>query len=331
MWSRATDSTRKAKRFLLLNPATSARFKITCHRILLAVAVLSVGVVSATPAQTQSSDDTLATLSTVYVASAGASWFSTWLEEKEQSEGSLFRPKIKVLSGKALLQQVAADGASIGLMSKSELRAAASSVSGMRSAQSGLQVCLAIAVRADAVTAETGDLALLPQSAKIVATNDTIEIVRSLLEVHHFGQRLSVSVSSVSQAITGLTSGTVAVAALPVEPDGGAQISDAASNVRYLELSDAAAKATAGDSFTIGSFSTNRVLGVPLASSIRTVCDDIMIVSSSSGQFPPERLGRKDDTSAGQVEESDGLLARAKTSLDDLWNVIIAKYQGLGQ
>lgn len=285
----------------------------------------------ASQAQSQDTATTLATLNTVHVADAGAPWFTSWFEEQQQSEGALFRPKIAVSSGTSLLEQVAADKSSIGLLSQAELAAAKPLPDTISSAASGLQVCAALVVRDTAASRQIGDLALLPQPTRIAATGDTAAILRALLGAHGFDGRLTVSDSSVPAMMSGLASGTLALAALPVEPADEVQLPDNAGDVRFMELTDAAVAATAGDRFAVSTYSTNSVLGVSLASGINTVCDDIMIVSSATGQFKPGRLARRDSTIIEKASESGGLIERTRASLNDLWNVIIATYQGSGQ
>lgn len=296
----------------------------------LAVAV-AFGAYSMVPAQSQDTSNTLATLNTVYVADASAPWFTSWFEQKVALKGALFRPKIEVARGGSVLEKVASDRMSVGLLSKSELEAVKPLADNIVSAASGFRVCAALAVRDGASTTQVGDLALLPPSTPIAATSGTAAILRSLLIAHGLDDRLTISEQTVSAMISGLTSGRLALAALPVEAGMTVEVADEAPDIRYLRVTDAATTAITGDKFTLGSFVESNVLGVSLASSINTVCDDIMIVASVSGQHAPERLGRNQYSVTGKASESDSLLERTRGSLNELWNLIVARFQGLGK
>jgi hypothetical protein len=329
-WKTKAGEVRHDSRFLPSNDATFS-FRPVVGRIGVIAVALAIFSLADTPGLSQIKKGPIATLSTVYAADPDSPWFLSWIEERRQIEGALFHPKIQISAGHALLEKVLSDGSSIGLLSKSELQTVIPPVDSINIATSGFQACAMIAVRDEASTREVGDLALLPKSAQIAATSDTLEIARALLGAHHLDEFLSVSQTSVSNAVEGLSSGRLAFAVLPIELDNQAQFASQAEQFRYIEITDAAATATAGQKFAVRSYSPSRLLGLPLTSSVNTVCDDIMIVSSAQGQFPPERFERQIKTPVAQTDGSYGLFDRTKTALEELMGVIIAKYEGFGQ
>ena len=279
----------------------------------------------------QSTNNSLATLEIVHVADVNAPWFTTWFEAKELSEGSLFRPQIQISSGQALLEKVANSKSSIGLLSKSELQSALQLPNTIYSAPTGLEVCMALVVPEDSQVTQVGDLAVLSDTTNISATGDTVAILEALLGAYGLGEERTVSVNSGAAITSGLASGALALGALPVGQDHTSKVLDETNGLKVLTMTTVAATATAGERFKPRTYSTSEVLGVSLGPDATTVCDDIMIVAPTAGQYRPDLKVQQESTSAKRQAEPGGLIDRTRISLNELWNVISAQYHGLKQ
>lgn len=262
----------------------------------------------------------LTQLEAIYVADPAAPWFEKWTDINIKVHDWIYRPSIRIRAGGELVEAVAASQSGIGLLTGGELerlkRAGAPQVA---VTPTGLSICAAFSVLGSRSEETVGDFALSSDKTEVLATNDTLAIAEALIDAHGFRDRMIVKQISAASVFEELSPGKPALVALPVLPEATLHMPENVAELRPLMLTEVATEALRMRGLNPQHYRTSIFHRLPFITGIRTVCDEIVLITAPGLTFAsPEDLGARPSSWSFPLTTGSELESRVRQALETL-------------
>jgi|GEM_PF-3325304 len=290
----------------------------------LALALFGLQVSAADGQEAPRPSQSVAMLETVYVADATEPWFVDWFGARVDRQGPLFRPDVRTGHTDDLLAAVAQNPRALGLVSRTELTGAGDAALGLRGAPSGVRVCAALMVRADSGINTVGDLLLLPPEARMTATPDMLGFAGTLATLYPFLNNLVFVEATREEALLALSEDESMLAIISTVDDSRLDLPESLPPLHPLPVTELAARALAGSGFAPGGFDRSWPQSWLPSHGVKTVCDEIMIVTAKTGLFVPERFTVSDGPALYETVAASDLVSRIVQAVQSLGGVLNA-------